>query len=155
MSLRLPHLIAIVSTALYLVPTGAHLFELPGKMRLPPAEYMAAQTIYNGWQWFGVVIGVALLATLFLSVRLRANRRALALPLFAFLCLGAALADFLMFTYPVNVATRFWTQPPESFEAARRQWEYSHAAAALLTFAALAAVTVSALGRGSERQNPV
>ena len=39
--------LTIVSVALYLVPTGAHLFELPGKMAMSPTDYMVMQTIYT------------------------------------------------------------------------------------------------------------
>lgn len=52
---------------------------------------------------------------------------------------------FFAFTYPVNVATRFWTIAPMPFEAARRQWEYSHAGAAMLTFAALISIIASVM----------
>ena len=106
---------------------------------------MIVQKIYAGWQLFGIVIGVALLATLVHTILVRANRTAFALSLAAFLALTATQVVFWAFTYPVNVATRFWTVPPQPFEAARQQWEYSHAASAVLTFAALVAMTMSAL----------
>jgi hypothetical protein len=137
MKLRLVQLFAIVSTALYLVPTGAHLFELASKMTLTPSEYMTVQKIYAGWSLFAAVIGIALLATLFHAVLVRADRRALALSLVAFVALAATQVLFWMFAYPMNVASRNWTVVPEPLEAARRQWEYSHAASAALTFAAL------------------
>jgi len=147
---RLLAAIAILSTALYLVPTGAHLFELPNKMALAPADYMLVQRIYSGWQWFGVVIAVAIVATAGLAVRMRGDRTAFPWAMVAAFCLMAALADFLAFTYPVNRATAFWTSLPDSFEAARRQWEYSHAAAAVLTVVALLA-TVTAVLRHEPR----
>jgi len=142
---RLLAAIAILSTALYLVPTGAHLFELPSKMALAPADYMLVQRIYSGWQWFGVVIAAAIVATAVLAVRLRGDRTAFTWAMAAAVCLVAALADFLAFTYPVNRATAFWTSLPNPFEAARWQWEYSHAAAALLTFVALVATVIAVL----------
>jgi hypothetical protein len=43
----------------------------------------------------------------------------------------------------VNIASNNWTVTPADFEAARRQWEYSHAINAVLTLAALLAVTTS------------
>ena len=44
---------------------------------------------------------------------------------------------------------------PDNFEAARRQWEYSHAVNAVLTFAALCAVTLSAVGgKRNSRHSP-
>jgi hypothetical protein len=145
MSPRYLQFLATIGTALYLVPTGTHLFELPHKMALSPAEYMTVQKIYVGWDLFGFVIGVTILTTLGQTLLLRADRMAFRLSLVAFLCLAAALAVFFAFTDPVNVATRFWSVAPEAFDAARRQWEYSHAASAMLTFAALVANVVSLL----------
>jgi hypothetical protein len=145
MSKKLVQVLAIVAAALYLVPTGAHLFELPHKMALSSAEYMTVQQIYAGWELFGIVIAIALLATLANTLLVRADRRAFSWSLVAFLALAATQGVFWAFTYPVNVATRFWTVFPEPFETARRQWEYSHAASAVLTFVAFVAIVFSSL----------
>ena len=107
MGKTLIQLVAIVATALYFVPTGAHLFELPHKMALSPAEYMTVQQIYAGWELFGIVIAIALVATLANALLVRSDRRAFAWSLAAFLALAATQGVFWAFTYPVNVATRF------------------------------------------------
>ena len=145
MRMKVVQFIAIITTALYLVPTGAHLFELPNKIALSPTEYLTVQKIYAGWSLFGIVIGIALLATLAHTLLLRADRTSFALSFGAFVTLVATQGLFWAFTYPVNAATGFWTVPPESFEVARWQWEYSHAASAVLTFAALVAIVLAAL----------
>ena len=145
MGIKVVQLLAIIAAALYLVPTGAHLFELPHKMALSPAEYITVQQIYAGWDLFGIVIGIALLATLANTVLVRADRPALAWSLGAFLALAATQGVFWAFTYPINVATQSWTVSPEQFEAARQQWEYSHGASAVLTFVALVAMVFSSL----------
>jgi hypothetical protein len=54
-------------------------------------------------------------------------------------------AIFFTWTYPANVATDNWTAVPANWQALRDQWEYSHAANAVMTFAALCAVVVSVL----------
>ncbi len=141
----------IVAIALYLVPTGAHLFELPAKLALPASEYMTVQRIYDGWQLFGFVIGAALLLALAHAYLVRRSRPALIAAIVGFVALAAALADFVLFTLPVNVATAFWTVAPEPFEAGRRQWEYSHAVAAVLTFVALIATLASILRYNGNR----
>jgi len=105
MSIKLIQLLAIIAAALYLVPTGAHLFELPHKMALSPPEYMTVQQIYAGWELFGIVIAIALLATLTNTLLVRADRRAFAWSLAAFVALAATQGAFWAFTYPVNVAT--------------------------------------------------
>ena len=40
------------------------------------------------------------------------------------------------FTYPMNELTQNWTVTPANVDEARRQWEYSHAVNAVLTFLA-------------------
>jgi MFS family permease len=154
MRTKVVQFIAIITTALYLVPTGAHLFELLNKVALTPAEYLTVQKIYAGWALFGVVIGMAMLATLAHALLVRADRAAFAWSLGAFVALAATQGVFWAFTYPVNAATRFWTAPPDSFEVARSQWEYSHAASAALTFAALVAIVVAALIHDPRAETP-
>ena len=107
------------------------------------AEYMTTQKIYAGWSFFGVAIIAAILLTHTLMVR--AERMAFLLSLTALLCLGATQVIFWTFTYPMNVATNNWTITPQDFEAARQQWEYSHAVNAVLTFVAFVTTTLSAL----------
>jgi peptidoglycan/LPS O-acetylase OafA/YrhL len=89
---------------------------------------------------FGVVAFAALLLTLLHAILRRRKRMVLIMSLAAFACMVATQVIFWMFTYPVNVASRNWTAMPEHFETARRQWEYSHAASAVLTFLALIAI---------------
>jgi hypothetical protein len=145
MPLVFVRLLAIVSVALYLVPTGAHLFELAGKMALSPADYMLVQGLYRDWALFGIVIFAALLLTLLHAILRREERIILFLSFSSFFCLVATQVIFWVFTYPMNVASGNWTVTPEHFEMARRQWEYSHAASAVLTFLALIAITSSAV----------
>ena len=57
MALRLIQFLAIILTALALVPRGAHLAALPNKMAMAQAAYFVAQQIYAGWALFGIVFG--------------------------------------------------------------------------------------------------
>jgi hypothetical protein len=145
MLLKFLGLIAIVSIAMCLVPAGAHFFELANKMSMSQPEYMTVQKIYAGWSFFGIAVIAALLMTLIHTFMVRSDRTAFLLSLAAFLCLAATQGIFWMFTYPMNVASNNWTVVPADFEAARRQWEYSHAVSAVLTFIALVAITTSAV----------
>ena len=138
-------LLTVVSVAFCLIPAGAHFFELANKMSLSTAEYMTAQKIYAGWSFFGLAITAAIVLTLTHTLMVRAERTAFLLSLAALVCLGVTQVIFWTFTYPMNVATSNWTITPQDFEAARRQWEYSHAVNAVLTFVALVTITVSAL----------
>jgi hypothetical protein len=145
MSLRLLQFLAIILTALSLVPAGAHLFELPNKMILDEEQYFVVQSIYRGWSLFGFVLIPALCATIALSVASYRQRRSFLLAATGAICLAATLTVFFTFTYPANVATDNWTTIPDNWRALRTQWEYAHAANAVITFAGLIAVTLSAL----------
>ena len=112
---------------------------------------MTTQKIYAGWSFFGVAIYAAIAFTLTHTLMVRTERTAFLLSLTSLLCLGATQVIFWTFTYPMNVATNNWTISPQDFEAARRQWEYSHAANAVLTFVALVTITLSTLT--SKREN--
>jgi hypothetical protein len=145
MALKTLQFLAVVLTALALVPAGAHLFELFNKIGLPRDAYFTVQGIYRGWALFGFVLIPALLADLALGILRWREARASALALAAALLMAANLTIFFVWTYPANVATRNWTMAPQGWEALRRAWEYSHAANAGLTFLALCLLVLSVL----------
>jgi hypothetical protein len=136
-------LLSIILVGICLIPAGAHLFELPNKIGLPPAEYMIVQRVYAGWAFFGIPILAALLVTALHTAMVQANPTAFRFSLAAFICLALAQAIFWTFTYPMNVASSNWMVMPENFEAARRRWEYSHAVNAVLTFVAFVTITLA------------
>src|SRR5215831_1951667 len=147
MLLKFLGLIAIASVAMCLVPGGAHFFELANKLSMSQPEYMTVQKIYAGWSFFGIAVIAALLITLIHTFMVRSDRTSFFLSLAAFLCLAATQGIFWMFTYPMNVASNNWTVTPADFESTRRQWEYSHAVNAVLTFVALVTITASVVAR--------
>lgn len=135
--------LAALFCGLALVPSGAHLAELTNKMALPPQDYMTVQAIYAGWALFGIVVFGALALTLLHTVLLRHQEPAFWWSLLSFLCIAGTQVVFWIYTYPMNVLTANWTQMPPDLEAARVQWEYSHAASAVLNFIALVAVLLA------------
>jgi hypothetical protein len=137
--------LALVLTALALVPSGAHLFALPNKIGLAQDQYFVVQNIYRGWALFGIVLFGALIANLALALMLRGRGTPFVLALVAFFSIALSLAIFFIWTYPANQATHNWTTVPANWEQLRWQWEYSHAANALITFVAFCSVTLSAL----------
>jgi hypothetical protein len=145
MGLRIAQFLAIVLTAMALVPAGAHFFELPNKIGLPQEPYFIVQNIYRGWALFGIVLIGALVANLALTVLVRHQRGPFRLALLAFLLVAGTLVVFFTWTYPTNQATANWTEVPAIWQDLRLQWEYAHAANAFLTFVALCAVTLSTL----------
>ena len=143
--------VALLSVALCLVPTGAHLAEFATKMAMPQSDYMVVQQIYAGWALFGIPVIAALAATLAQALTSRMGRADVVLALAALVCLAATQAIFWAFTYPMNVASRNWTVSPPDFENARRQWEYSHAASGVLTLCAFALLLTAAARLASRR----
>lgn len=145
MGTRAAQFLAIVLTALALVPAGAHLFELPNKIGLAQESYFIVQNIYRGWALFGIVLFGALAANLWLTILLRRRGAAFWLALAGFLLVALTLLIFFTWTFPANQATANWTLAPDNWQALRTQWEYAHATNAILTFLALCSVTLAAL----------
>jgi hypothetical protein len=143
--LKIVQFLALALTALALVPSGAHLFELPSKINLEAEPYFIIQNIYRGWSLFGIVLIGALIANLALALLLRGRGAPFALALFGSICIALTLVIFFIWTYPANQATNNWTMIPNDWEQLRRRWEYSHAVNAVITFAAFCSVAVSSL----------
>ncbi|MGF1595129.1 MAG: hypothetical protein ACFCUW_17750 [Kiloniellaceae bacterium] len=138
--------IALVLTALALVPSGAHLLELPGKIGLSQDDYFVVQEIYRGWALFGFVLVGAITATFVLAVLLYGSRTPFVLACAAFLLITTTLAVFYLGAFPANQATGNWTVVPDNWRALRSQWEFGHATAAVLTFVAFCALVLEAVG---------
>lgn len=139
-------LTALILTALIAIPSGAHLFALPGKIALDRDAYFSVQGIYAGWSLFAVPIvgAIAANAGLFSMLRQRGSARARWALLSAGL-IAASLALFFAFVFPANQETANWTVQPETWDALRLRWEYGHLASAALVFAAFVATAVAAL----------
>jgi hypothetical protein len=150
MGLKIARFFSLLFVALVLAPALAHLLELPNKIGLSREEYLVVQQIYSGWQLLGIVIYGALLSTLALTIMVRHQPRVFALTLAAFLCLLAAHALFWIYTFPANKETLHWTVLPENWMALRAQWEYSHAAGAVLNLIAFVLLLLSMQSKESE-----
>jgi len=146
MILKTVMFLAVVLTALALIPYGAHLFSLPNKIDMTREQYFVAQSVYNGWALISVILIPAMLVNIALAVMLRGE--AGFMPAVAgCICMAATLAVFFAFTYPANVATQNWTVVPADWERLRRSWEYSHAANAGLAFASFCLIVLATLAQ--------
>jgi hypothetical protein len=145
MSLRVTQFLAAILIALALVPAGAHLFVLPNKIGLPQDQYFVVQNIYRGWNLFAFVLIPAVIVNFVLAFMVRANPFASAMAFLAGACMIATLLIFFIWVEPANRATDYWTTIPVNWQALRQQWEYGHAANALVTFVAFCSVTLAAL----------
>ncbi|MGZ8154715.1 MAG: DUF1772 domain-containing protein [Burkholderiales bacterium] len=147
MPLTVARFSSLLFAALALAPALAHLLELPNKIGLARDEYLIVQQIYRGWALLGFVVFGALLSTLALALLARRRPREFRTALLAFLCLGGTQVVFWTFTYPTNQATLNWTVLPENWMVLRSQWEYSHAASAILNLIALIALIYGSVTR--------
>jgi len=139
--------LAIVLTALALVPAGAHLFELSSKMKLADESYFMVQNIYRGWARFGIGLTSALVANLAWAYLSRGQGRVFTLVAIAAACMAAATGIYLMWALPANLQTEHWTVMPDDWARLRLQWEAAHAANAVITFVALCCLAWAALIR--------
>jgi hypothetical protein len=137
--------LSLLFCALALAPALAHLLELPNKIGLSRDEYLVVQQIYRGWWLLGVFVFGALLSTLALTILVRRRPAEFAPALIAFLSIAGTQVVFWTFTFPMNQQSANWTILPNHWVAMRMQWEYSHAASAVLNLVALIAVIVSVL----------
>jgi hypothetical protein len=127
----------VVSIAIYLVPEGAHFFEMFNKVKMSSVDYITMQRAYDGWAFFGVAIVIAVGCTLGHAVAMWDVPVARWLSLGALALLIGAQVIFWCFIYPMNALTRNWTEITANLGVARLQWEYGHAASAALTLLAL------------------
>ena len=137
----LVQLLAVVLTAVALVPAAAHVLELPNKLPMPREEYLTVQRMYRGWQFAGFVVVAALIATLSLAIVAEGEARGAAL--LAVLAILGTQWVFWGLTFPVNKRTHNWTEAPDDWERLRDRWEISHAVSAVLNFIALVCVAAA------------
>ncbi|AMN41809.1 hypothetical protein RHPLAN_33750 [Rhodoplanes sp. Z2-YC6860] len=136
--------LAVILSALALIPYGAHLFSLPNKIGMTREQYFVAQSIYRGWALLSFILIPAMLVNVVLAVMLW-GRAGFGFAVAGCICMAATLAVFFAFTYPVNVVTQNWTVAQPDWEMLRRNWEYSHAANAVLAFAAFCLIVLASL----------
>jgi hypothetical protein len=142
---RIVGFFALVVTALTLIPYGAHLFSLPNKIGMSQEHYFIAQRAYDNWALMGLILFPALAFNLVLAYLLRGGGTSFVLAVAGCLCMAATFPVFFSFTYPANVATQNWTVAPDNWADLRTRWEYSHAANAVLSFAAFCLMTLACL----------
>jgi len=65
---KVNYFVSPLSVALTLNMAMAHLLELPDKLKLSYHDYLTVQQIYKGWALIGIVVPVALAATVILTV---------------------------------------------------------------------------------------
>jgi hypothetical protein len=149
MSVKIWRFASIYLTAITLSLTFSHLLEMPRKLNYDQELCRSVQhTLYL---YFAVVGAPAELgAVLCLGVLcflVRGRGRSFWLTLTAAFCVGGGLAVWFAFVSPANAQMAQWTTLPlpESWLDTRRQWEFGHAASAILDLIGFAALIASVL----------
>jgi hypothetical protein len=145
MTVRILQFIAIILTALALVPGGAHLLKLTYKINLDHDNYITVQQIYREWALLGIILILSVFANGLVAFKIRSHTAAMACATIAALLMCVGLVIFFAWTFRVNQATSNWSVTPENWQSLRAKWEYSHAVNAHVTFLALCSATVASL----------
>jgi hypothetical protein len=151
--------VAIMTTAIAMSASVAHLMELPAKMRFEPSLYVRLhRTLYpNFGRIAGPAEGVAVVTSAALALwTRRTGSRAFPFTAAAAGCLAAAHGVFWTVVNPVNVEMVKWPLDaiPPDWMSARDHWEYGHAVRAGLVTAALAGLVASLLAETGDSQLP-
>jgi hypothetical protein len=151
--------ISMLTTAVPLGATAAHVMELPNKFSLDGPLWLAVQqNLYRGWGPFIAPFEIVAIVTSWaLAYMVRAWPPAFALTLTAAFCLSAMLAVFFLFNAPVNAAFAGWTTEtlPTDWPGYRLQWELGHAIAFVLALTAFCALLRAAFVEVSARRGAI
>jgi hypothetical protein len=117
------------------------------KMQYGEALYWAVQrSLYQRFGLIGALAELGAVASLVtLSFLTRKQGIAFYLTLSATICVAAGLAVWFAFVSPANSQVAQWTNVPlpANWMDVRRQWEYGHAASAVLDLVGFAALLLS------------
>jgi len=142
-------LITIMFAALSMGIALCHLLEMPAKMTYDGTLWLTLlQTLYETFGTIGAFIEVgAVVTAAMLMFLVRKRRPAFVWTLLGTLCLVAAHVAWWIWVAPVNAAMAPLTPAtlPANWTGLRAQWEYTHAARALLQIIALAFIVLSIL----------
>jgi hypothetical protein len=106
---------------------------------------MTAQQIYRGWALLGLLPIAAMVVNGLAALTMRSQPMPMTCAAAAAVLLSLGLAIFFTWTFLVNQITSNWTVVPANWQTLRVQWEFSHAANALVTFLALCSSIASSL----------
>ena len=148
MILRTWRFLTILLVSLSMAMAFCYLPQLPLRMSYNGAQWVTTQSRYQLFGTVGTLIEVgALLLTTVLLLAVWRRRPAFQWTLFGTVCLFVAHGAWGMFIAPVNAEIATWTLGtiPADWTWRRSQWEYTHAARAILEILGLSALVLSIL----------
>ena len=146
--LRMTRFVSLLLSALNLGLAWAHLIEMGPKRAMSGPEWLATQRIYRDYgKAAGITVPTALLSTLTTLALVRRRRPATLLTALGAACTATTVAVWARFNEPVNRELVEWQADalPTDWERRRDQWEFAHAASAVLHGIGLAMLLVAAL----------
>jgi len=139
--------VAVVATGFALGGALAHLYELPNKIEISREHYLIVQRNYDGWWQLAYLLVAQLVGISAALMFTRADAWTVGWLLLALIGLIGAQVVFWTYTYPANAATSNWTVLPDTWQALRARWEYSHAIGAVLQLVSFVALVIACLSR--------
>ena len=139
----------IMLVALSMGMAFSHLLEMPAKMAYDGVLWLKLlKTLYWGYGTIGAVIEVgAVITSVVLAYLVRHHHKVFIWTLTGAICMVAAHVSWWIWVRPVNVRLFPLTAAtlPTNWMQLRNQWEYTHAARAILQIIALGTLTISVL----------
>jgi len=156
--LKLFRFVTILLTAALATMTFTHLWQLPARMEYDAGLWFTTLGLYEmlGPGGPGPAVELAaVVATTLLAAFVWARRPAFGLTAAAALLLILSFAGWWIFIQPVNVLMHSWTPGtiPADWVNYRARWEHAHAARAVLTSMALAALVWSVVAETPEGES--
>ena len=150
MKLRIWRFTAVLLTALSMGLSIAHLFEMPVRLQLAPELWVRITVIEGIFRYFGSVgavieLGSVVSAAVLAILTWKRRRTVSLLATAGAICITLALLNWFIFVASANVELARWLTGPVAadFEGWRRQWEFGHAASAILKLIGFALLTAS------------
>jgi len=149
MFVRIWRFVTLMFVALSMAMAFAHLLQMPPRMRFDGPLWLHSQQLF---EYFGPPVGAILesgawISAVILCILVSRRRAAFRWTLAAALLVVSAHVLWWWYVNPANQQIAQWTPEtlPADWKAWRAQWEYTHAARAILQIVGFAALVISVL----------
>jgi hypothetical protein len=146
--LKVARFVGLLLGALNLGLAWAHLVEMGPKRAMSGPEWLTTQQAYRDFgKVAGLTVPASLLSTLTTLALVRGHPTTARLTVLGATCTAATVALWARFNEPVNreIVTWWADALPADWQQRRDQWEFAHAASAVLHGVSMAALLVAAL----------
>jgi hypothetical protein len=150
--------LALLTMALSLGPSFAHLLEAPPRLTVWTPELWREATVLNGqFAYFAIIgapldVGSVLLGAV-VAIVIRHRRPAFWLAMAATVLFATSLATWFAVVAPMNAILAHWGPGPipDNFEAVRNRWEAGHIVISAIKVVGLSCMIAGVLSLGTRR----